>query len=129
MEHATFNKRRLLDLLAQLQAECTDYLTLYVRSSSFTHHATELAVELGPLAEGVTEALGSEAVLREAQRHGTGLVVFWSESGNKLVVFPPFVVPEDKVMRGRPETSLLHQLLEKERIFGVVLVTWGSYAL
>ena len=88
-----------------------------------------MAVERDPLAEKVKEVLSTEAVLREAERCGTGVVIFWSQSEYRHIVLPPFPLAEDRVFRGRPETSLLRQLLEKERTLGVVLVTWGSYAL
>jgi hypothetical protein len=74
------------------------------------------------------EAIHTEAVSREVQRYATGAVIFWSENEDSFIVIPPFALPEDRVFQGRPETSLLRQLMEKERILGVVLVTWGSYA-
>lgn len=125
----TFTKRRLLDFLAELEGSPGDYITIYVRPSSFPRYVTDAEVELSPFAGEIRAALSAPAVLQEAQRYGTGAVVFWSESGNKLIVIPPFALSEDRVFRGRPETSLLCRLLEKERLLGVVLVTWGSYAL
>jgi hypothetical protein len=129
VEQTTFSKRGLLALLAQLRASGSDYVTLYASPSSFSRHITELAIEFSPLAQEIREALSTKAVTREAQRYGTGAVVFWSQSQDKLIVLPPFAVPGDRVFWGRPETSALHQLLEKERTLGLVLVTWGSYAI
>jgi len=129
MEQATFTRRTLLGFLAQLQASPEDYLTIYVRPSSFRRYATDPAAEFGAFGEEVSQALATEEVFREAQRYGTGVAIFWSERENKLIVLPPFALPEDKILWGRPETSLLQQLLEKERVLGVVLVTWGSYAI
>jgi hypothetical protein len=129
MHPTTFTKRRLLDFLAQLEGSRGDYLTIYVTPPSFPRYATDPEVELTPFTEEIQAALGIEVVFREAQRYGTGAVVFWSEGENRLIVLPPFPLAEDRIFRGRPETSLLRQLLEKERILGVVLVTWGSYAV
>jgi len=81
------------------------------------------------LTEQVSEALATNAVSREAQIYRTGAVILWSESENRLIILPPFAVPEDKVLLGRPETTLLQSESQKERILGVVLVTWGSYAI
>jgi hypothetical protein len=129
MHQTTFTKRRLLDFLAQLEGSPGDYLTIYVRPSSFPGYAADPQVELTPFGGEIRAALGTEAVIQEAQRYGTGAVIFWGETENKLIVLPPFALPEDRVFRGKPETSLLYQFLKKERILGLVLVTWGSYAI
>ncbi len=125
----TFTKRRLLDFLAEIEGSPENYLTIYVTPLSFLCNRTDTEVELSPFAGEIRTALCAPAILQEAQRYGTGAVIFWSESGNKLIVIPPFALPEDRVFHGRPETSLLCRFLEKERLLGLVLVTWGSYAL
>jgi hypothetical protein len=119
----TLTRRRLLHLLTWLDGTHGDYLTIYVRPSSFPRCATDLEPEFPPFASEIRTALSTDAVLGEAQRYGTGAVVFWSESENKLIALPSFAPPEDRAFQGRPETSLLHQLLEQQRILGVVLVT------
>ena len=129
MHQTTFTKRRLLDFLTQLEGSPGDYLTIYVTPSSFPAYTTDPLVELPPFAGEIRAALGTEAVLHEAQRYGTGVVIFWSESESRLIVLPPFALPEDRVFRGRPETSQFSHLLQEERILGVVLATWGSYAV
>jgi len=129
MRRATFTKKRLIDFLAQIQAEPGDYLTVYLRPSFLQISFTNLVFEPGLLTEQVSEALATNAVSREAQIYRTGAVILWSESENRLIILPPFAVPEDKILLGRPETMLLRSELQKERILGVVLVTWGSYAI
>ncbi len=124
-----FTKRKLLDLIAEIEGSLGDYLTIYIMPTSFTRYVTDLEVELIPFVGEIRMALSTQAILQEVQRYGTGAVIFWSESGNKLIIIPPFTIPKDRVFHGRPETLLLCRLLEKERLLGLVLVTWGSYAL
>jgi len=128
VKQKTFTKRELLHFLDQLQGSPGDCVTLYARPTSFPRYAID-AMEQHPLSEDVNEALSSEAILRQAERYGTGAVTFWSQTDSRCIVLPPFSLAEDKIFRGRPETSLLRHLLERERILGVVLVTWGSYAV
>ena len=128
MKQATFTKRMLPDFLAQLQDSTEDYLSIYLKPSSFPQHDTSLIVVPENLAPELTEALASDEVLREVHRRGTGLAIFWSRSENKLIIWPPFPIAEDKVLRGRPDISLLLHLVEKERILGIMLINWGSYA-
>ena len=129
MKRTTFTKKRLIDFLAQIQAGPGDYLTAYLRPSILPLSFANLVLEPGPLTGQVSEALATDGVCREAQSYGTGAVILWSESENKLIILPPFAAPEDKVLLGRPETMLLQSESRKERILGVVLVTWGSYAI
>ena len=126
MEQTTFTKRKLGDLLAQLQASPEDYLTVYLTPSSLPDCATFLAGK--PFAEEIVQSLDNEAVKREVERYGTGLVLVWSSSEIKIILLPPFPVLENKVSWGRPEVLPLQNLLQKERTLGVVLVTWGWYA-
>lgn len=128
VHQTTFTKRRLLHLLVQLEGGPGDCLTVYLRHSSFPRYATEPEVE-PPFAGEIRAALSTEEVFREAQRYGTGVVTFWSETETRIIILPPFALPEDRVFWGKPETSLLRQVLEKERIIGLVLVAWGSYAV
>lgn len=128
MKQATFSRRMLLDYLVQLQGRTEDYSTVYLKPSSVPQHGASLAVGQENLASELMEALTNDEVLREAQRRGTGLAIFWSRNENKLIIFPPFPIPEDKVLRGRPDTSLLLHLVEKERILSIILINWGSYA-
>jgi hypothetical protein len=129
MKQSIFSRRMLPDFLAQLQDSTEDYLSIYLKSSSFPLHDTSLIAGLKNFPPELTEALASDEVLREAHRRGTGLAIFWSRSGNKLIILPPFPIQEDKVMQGRPDISLLLSLVEKERVLGIMLINWGSYAV
>jgi hypothetical protein len=129
MEQATFTKPRLLRLLNQFQADSKDYITVCLTPASRCRHATDLAAELGALPAEIKETLGHEVLWRATERYGTGLVVLWGEQGSRLTILPPFAIPKDTVSLGAADTSLLRQLLEKERVTGIALVNWGSYAV
>ncbi len=118
---------RVLDFLDQLEASPDDYLTLYLKPDSPSGYLAKLT-EL-PSVEEIREAFKEGDFVEEAQRYGTGLVTFWGEGKNKHFLLPPFPISEDKVFRGRPETSLLRRLLEQEHLLVLILVTWGSYAI
>ena len=45
------------------------------------------------------------------------------------MALPPFPVTENKVSVGELDTSLLREALGKRYVIGVVLATWGSYAI
>ena len=129
MKQDIFTKRVLLDFIAQLQDSTEDYLSVYLKPSSFPQHDTSLIGKLENLAPELAEALASDEVLREAHRRGTGLAIFWSRNENKLIILPPFPISEDKVIRRRPDISQLIHIVEKERILGIMLINWGSYAV
>ena len=88
-----------------------------------------MAVAQGSVGEELREALATETILRQSERYGTGAVIFWSQSQSRNIVLPPFNVTKDGVFRGSAETLPLRSLVEEERILGLILVTWGSYAL
>jgi len=128
IKQQSLSKRRLLDFLTRLEESYGDCLTIYLTQSRFTNYPAGLTGELGLSADEIKSLLTEELILREAERHQTGAVIFWGNE-NKYLVLPPFPIPEDRVFRGKPETSLLCQILEKERSLGVVLVSWGFYAV
>jgi len=124
----SISKRRLLDFLDLLDGKSGDCLTVYLAPSLLPHRITELGMETS-LAGEIGDLLNQEAIQRERERYRTGAVLFWTQSEDKLLVIPPFPVPESALLKGKPETSLLRQLLERERTLGVILVTWGWYAI
>jgi hypothetical protein len=129
MEHTALTKERLLDFLASLEDSRDHYLTMYLQPSSLLQLASDSTAETGLPPQDVGEILTNEAFLQQAHLYQTGGVVFWSAGEHKCIALPPFVVLDDRVFHGRPETSPLRLLLERERILGVLLVTWGSYAI
>jgi hypothetical protein len=129
VKRTALTRKTTLGLLDRLEASCQDYLTIYVKPSSLsTCAARETSVpDLCP--EVMKQVFGTEAVLREAQRYETGAVIFWSEDEYKNAVLPPFPIARDESFQGKVNISSLRELLEEQRSFALVLVTWGSYAL
>ena len=123
----TLTPAKVLSLLTQLEASPENYLTLYLRPDSPSDYLAKLT-EL-PSVKEIREAFKEGEFLEEAQRYGTGLVAFWGEGENRYLLLPPFPITEERVLHGRPETSLLRHLLEQEHLLGLILVTWGSYAI
>ncbi|MFC1919468.1 Vms1/Ankzf1 family peptidyl-tRNA hydrolase [Chloroflexota bacterium] len=129
MEQTKLNKKGLLGFLDMLDSSQEHYLTVYLKPSSFPNLSEDQKTKLGPMSREITVAVADETIMLEAQRYQTGAVVFWNETESKYVILPPFAISEDRAFNGSPETSNLRQLLEMERTLGVLLVTWGSYAI
>ena len=131
MEKEALSKKKLYDFVAELKTSPGDYMSLYVKPSSFPHYIDELA--LGPehsmYANEIKESVNSKAVIGEAERYNTGAAIFWQQEGNKHIVLPPFPLTENKVFLGELDTSLLYETLERKYAIGVVLVAWGSYSI
>jgi hypothetical protein len=119
----------LYDFLIRIQDSSEEYLTVYLKPSSFPLHDIYLPAALKNLPPKLMEALAGDEVLREAHRRGTGLAIFWSQSENKLIILPPFPIEEDKIIKGKPDVSLLLNIIKKERVLGIMLINWGSYAV
>jgi hypothetical protein len=131
MEGKAVSKRKLYNFLAKLKTSPGNYLTLYVKPSSFPHHINELLLEpkYGRYVDEIKESVNTKAVIQEAERYKTGAAIFWQEIGNRYIVLPPFPIKENKVLLGELDTLSLQETLERKYTIGVVLVTWGSYAL
>lgn len=130
MECQPYSRYELERLLANL-AQTSRALTIYVEPSLFPDFVLNLKLE--PCWEGlvneVKAAIIDDAVLRAAQRYDTGAAIFWSENAGKYLILPPFTLTENRTFTGVPDVSTLQTMLAKRFVLGVVLVTWGSYAL
>jgi hypothetical protein len=128
MKKTLLTKSKLLELLAELERSAGDFITIYVRPSSFPDYAIDVMAEHGIVGE-LREALNEESLLQESKRYQSGSIIFWSLAGIRHIVLPPFPVIEDRAVWGDAETSTARELLKREPLLGIVLVTWGSYAL
>ena len=106
-------------------------MTLYIAPTSFPDYADALSLgpKYGVHAGEIKEAVKIEAVISGAEKYGTGAAIFWNGIGNKHIVLPPFPIAENKVSAGKLDVSVLHEVLDRRHVIGVVLVTWGWYAL
>jgi len=131
MEGKAITKRNLYNLLAELEKSPGEYITIYVKPSSFPHYINELSLEPkhSTCANEIKQLASTESVIRGTERYNTGAAIFWQESGNRYMVLPPFPIRENKVSLGELDTSVLYKTLEKKYTIGVVLVAWGSYAV
>ena len=131
MEQKALTRGKLYNFLAELKTSPGEYVTLYVRPSSFPHYINELALEPkhSIYANEIEEVVNTKDVIREAEKYNTGAAIFWNEGGNKHIVLPPFPIRENKVSLDELDTSLLYEALEREYTIGIVLVTWGSYSV
>jgi hypothetical protein len=131
MARETLTKMQLYKLLARLETSPEDYITLYMRPSSFPHYINELALQprYSTYADEIKESVNIKAVAQAVEAYNTGTAIYWQKNGNKYIVLPPFPITEDKISIGELDTSILYQTLKKRCIIGVVLVTWGTYSI
>jgi len=76
----------------------------------------------------IKQAASTEAVTDAVKKYGTGAVIFWSRI-DKHILLPPFPVTANRLSEGKLDLSLLHQALNRKYLVGVVMMTWGWYAL
>ena len=131
MRNQTLTKVGLYRLLSGLKTISGDILTVYAEPACLLDYVDKLSLEpkYKTYADEIKDCLHTEAVIQGAQNYGTGAVIFWSEFGGKHIVLPPFPVAQSKASIGEVDTSVLRKLLEKRYTIGVMLVTWGSYAI
>jgi len=131
MEKEALTKKKLYSLLTKVKTSPGDYISLYVKPSSFPHYMDELSLEpkYSICVTEIRESINIKAVSGEAEKYNTGAAIFWQENGNKHIVLPPFPLTENKVSLGELDTSLLYETLERKYTIGVVLVAWGSYSI
>lgn len=119
--HATLNR---------LEQELVPHLTVYMEPRSFPSLLLDAARQRSSnISDELWHLAASENVQQAASRYRTGAVVFWRNGHTKLLILPPFPVQQDAVLTGTPDTTHLRTLMNTPRVLGVVLITWGSYAV
>jgi len=76
----------------------------------------------------IEQAARTEAIMDSVKRYGTGAAIFWSQI-DKHILLPPFPFAANQISEGKLDPSLLHQAIDQKYLVGVVMVTWGWYAL
>ena len=131
MEKEILSKTRLYELLSRLESSPGDYISLYIKPSSFPYwiNGTSLRPQYHTYAHEIKESVNIKAVAQAVERYNTGAAIYWQKNGNKYIVLPPFPITEDKISLGKLDASPLLEALEREYIIGVVVVTWGTYSI
>jgi hypothetical protein len=131
MEKEILSKTRLYELLSRLKSSPGDYISLYIKSSSFPYCINGLSLQPQYItyAHEIKESVKIKAVAQAVERYNTGAAIYWQENGNKYIVLPPFPITEGKISLGELDASPLIEALEREYIIGVVVVTWGTYSI
>jgi hypothetical protein len=124
-------KEGLCRFLSDLEATAGDFVTIYVEPACFPDYIDGLSLgsKYSTYADEIKECVNTEVVIRGARKYQTGAAIFWNGIENKCIVLPPFPVAESKISMGELDTSALREALEKRYVIGVLLVTWGSYAI
>ena len=131
MEKEILSKTRLYELLSRLEGSPGDYMSLYIKPSSFPYciNGLSLRPQYNTYTPEIKESVNIKAVAQAVARYNTGAAIYWQKNGNKYIVLPPFPITEDKISPGKFDASPLLEALEREHIIGVVVVTWGTYSI
>lgn len=131
MEKEILSKIRLYELLSRLESSPGDYISLYIKPSSFPYciNGLSLRPQYNTYAHEIKESVNIKAVAQAVERYNTGAAIYWQKNGNKYIVLPPFPITEDKISLGKFDASPLLAALERAYVIGVVLVTWGTYSI
>ena len=131
MEREILSKTQLYELLSRLESSPGDYISLYIKPSSFPYciNGLSLRPQYHTYAHEIKESVNIKAVAQAVERYNTGAAIYWQKNGNKYIVLPPFPITEDKISLGKLDASPLSEALEREYIIGMVVVTWGAYSI
>jgi hypothetical protein len=107
MEKEILSKIRLYGLLSRLESSPGDYISLYIKPSSFPYRIHELPLRLqyNTYAHEIKEAVNIKAVAQAVERYNTGAAIYWQEHSNKYIVLPPLPITEDKISLGELDAS------------------------
>ncbi len=130
MKSRSYTRAGLHRFLFTLESSPADFITIYVQADSFPDYIETLRAGkkcVDSFAE-IKQAVRNEAVLDSIVRYGTGAAIFWSQI-DKHILVPPFPFAGNQISEGKLDLSLLHQAIDRKYLVGVVMVTWGWYAL
>ena len=131
MEREILSKTQLYELLSRLESSPGDYISLYIKPSSFPYciNGLSLRPQYHTYAHEIKESVNIKAVAQAVERYNTGAAIYWQKNGNKHIVLPPFPITEDKISPDEFDASPLLETLERVYVIGVVVVTWGTYSI
>ena len=130
MKSRFYTNAGLHRFLFTLESSPTDFVTVYVAPSSFPDYIETMkpGKKYSAQVSDIIEAAENEAVLISARKYGTGASIFWS-SVDKHIVLPAFPITTNQTSEGKLDLSLIHKAMDRKHLVGVVMVTWGWYAL
>jgi len=85
MEKEVLSKSRLYELLSRLESSPGDYISLYIKPSSFPDYINGLSIrpQYNTYAHEIKESVNIKAVAQAVARYNTGAAIYWQENGNK----------------------------------------------
>jgi peptide subunit release factor 1 (eRF1) len=130
MSSRSCTKTDLHRFLSSLEASPGDFLTVYVTPGSFPKHVDALMPggKYAELAAELKKAAKTDEVVDNAAKYGTGAAIFWSVT-DKHIVLPAFPVTVNRISEDELDLSILRGVIDRKYVIGVVMVTWGWYAL
>jgi hypothetical protein len=131
MEKQSVNEKTLYRVLSKSAPDTGYHGSLYISASSFPYIVDEILQELrsDKCLQRIKTLINDKIIYRETEKYRTGIAIFWQEIGPIQIVLPPFPINEDKLVLGSFNLSTLNEILARQYEIGIILVTWGSYAL
>jgi Actinobacteria/chloroflexi VLRF1 release factor len=125
-----YSRTDLHRYLSSLEASAEDFLNIYVTPAYFPDYLDKLAPDdkYAAWMAGIKEATRAKEVRESAVKYGTGAAIFWSQTG-KQIVLPAFPITSNQISEGKLDASVLFGAIDRKYLIGVVMVTWGWYAL
>jgi hypothetical protein len=130
MRSRFYTKTGLHRFFSSLEASAEDFVTVYVTPASFPNYIDSLKLgrKYDTHVAEIKGAVKTGVVINGAGKYDTGAAIFWSGLG-KHIVLPAFPIARNEISVGKFDASALYQVLDRKYVIGVVLVTWGWYAM
>jgi len=130
MRSRLYTRTGLHRFLASFEDSVKDCVTVYITPASFPDFvdSLKLGIKYDTQVAEIREAARTGAVIGSAKKYGTGAAIFWSGTGKQFVL-PAFPIAKNEVSEGTFDASVLRRALDRKYSIGVIMVTWGWYAL
>jgi peptide subunit release factor 1 (eRF1) len=130
MRNRLYTKADLHRFLSSIEDTTEDSVTVYMTQSSFPDYADSLMLgkKYDTQVAEIRKTAKMEAVTDSVKKYGTGAAIFWGRHSKQIVV-PAFPITRNVILEGVFDTSVLHGVIDSRYLIGVVMVTWGWYAL
>jgi len=124
IEKQSVGEKTLYRVLSQPVPNTGNYGSLYIKASSFPSLVDEMLHELrcNKCVQRIRTLVSDKIICREAERYKTGIAIFWHEDGPTHIVLPSFPINEDKLAFGTFNLPILHEILARQYVIGIILV-------